>query len=153
MKNPKPDLKSPDSEFFDSVEISTMVEYSTLSEISTKISRFQKSRFWGVFRVILWSRARISGPYWNLGTFRGCRSFLEQIFIGPATPGHYIADMQSQITRGRESIGNFPEGKIFEKFFVHLTEQGLGSPTHFQPTSYLISSRFPVVLNFPEPYF
>ena len=49
MKILRPDLKSSECLFFDSVEISDIAEYFTRLEISTNIENFQKSRFWHVF--------------------------------------------------------------------------------------------------------
>ena len=44
MKNPKPDLNSPDFPLYDHSEMSALIEISTLSEISPKKTTFGKSR-------------------------------------------------------------------------------------------------------------
>ena len=116
MKIPKPDSESPDSKFFDSVEISGLVELSTLSEISTKKYKFQKSRFLGVFRAILGSRIRIWPLYDRWRHFEALGSFLNPFPHFPATLGrfpamigylHHMADQWPETGR---------ELKFFKKF-------------------------------------
>ena len=131
VKNPRPDLKTSECLFSESVEISDPVETSTLSEISTKMRISPKMRFLTRFRPISRSGTRISQFPGSLELFQAYYSFRQQILTFPATFDRFPARIGL-----RPLLADFrPDNGRKSKFCKNFLCVGKMSVWAFQRTS------------------
>ena len=120
MKILKPDLKSSERQFSDSVEISDLVEYSTSVEISMRFWNFRTSQNLHVFLVSWPPGIQISCLYCSGMSFKTKESLPTQFFHFPAVIRAYPGHNRFKSWSGRDLAGKWPGSKIFWNFFFSL---------------------------------